>query len=78
MKKPKGEIADLEAQENNPYWDNISKIASRQRKKGIKKYGKGLEENSFGYIKRIEYLQEELVDALMYCEHIKRFLDDQR
>ena len=57
--------------QNNPYWQNIQAIAERQRAKGIKTYGRGLEDNPADIITRIEYLQEELVDALMYCEWIK-------
>ena len=56
---------------NNPYWDNICAIAERQRAKGINTYGKGIESNLADVLTRIEYLQEELVDALMYCEWIK-------
>lgn len=56
---------------SNPYWKNICAIAERQRRKGIETYGKGIEENKKDIITRIEYLQEELVDALMYCEWIK-------
>lgn len=56
---------------NNPYWNNICAIAERQRKKGMETYGKGLEDNKAGIIARIEHLEEELVDALMYCEWIK-------
>lgn len=56
---------------NNPYWNNICAIAERQRKKGMETYGKGLEDNKADIIARIEHLEEELVDALMYCEWIK-------
>ena len=56
---------------NNPYWNNICAIAEKQREKGIKTYGHGLEMNPADTITRIEYLQEELIDALMYCEWIK-------
>lgn len=56
---------------NNPYWCNICAIAERQRRKGIETYGKGLEMNPADVITRIEHLQEELIDALMYCEWIK-------
>lgn len=56
---------------NNPYWNNICAIAERQRAKGIATYGTGIEENTADIITRIEYLEEELVDALMYCEWIK-------
>lgn len=55
----------------NPYWDNVCKIAERQRNKGLRKYGFGLEDNPLDARERLEYLEEELVDALMYIEHIK-------
>ena len=59
----------------NRYWDNICAIANTQRKKGLDTYGKGLEENQADIITRIEHLEEELVDALMYCEWIKDYVD---
>lgn len=55
----------------NVYWKNICQIAAKQRQKGMATYGKGLEDNHADAITRIEYLEEELVDALMYCEWIK-------
>lgn len=58
----------------NPYWNNICAIADRQREKGIKTYGSGIEDNPEDIITRIEYLEEELVDALMYCEWIKNYI----
>ena len=59
---------------NNPYWKNVCAIAEKQRDKGIKTYGSGIEDNPADIITRIEYLEEELVDALMYCEWIKDYL----
>lgn len=59
------------ASSKSPYWENICKIADKQRKKGIETYGQGLEDNTWDIEKRIQYLEEELVDALMYCEWIK-------
>ena len=56
---------------NNPYWQNIQDIADRQRQKGIDTYGQGLEENPADMVTRLTYLEEELIDALMYCEWIK-------
>ena len=54
------------------YWKNICEIQEKQKQKGISKYGQILEENtSMATTERIEYLQEELVDALMYLEHLK-------
>lgn len=59
------------AEQENPYWQNIEAIAKRQREKGISTYGVGIENNTWEIEKRIEYLEEELVDGLMYCEWIK-------
>ena len=56
---------------NNPYWDRICEMADKQRAKGMATYGKGLEDNPLSAVERLEYLQEELIDALMYVEHIK-------
>lgn len=61
----------LETLEHNPYWERICAIAEKQRAKGVATYGQGLESNPKDIIERLEYLQEELVDALMYCEWIK-------
>ena len=62
----------------NPYWKRIEALAERQRAKGISKYGYGLESNPMSIISRLEYLEEELIDALFYIEHIKEFLSDGR
>lgn len=59
---------------NNPYWDRVTSIAQRQREKGLSKYGMKLEENNWPIEKRLEYLEEELVDGLMYIEWIKEAL----
>lgn len=56
----------------NPYWENIEKIADAQRAKGINTYRQGLEDNTELDIEAtLTYLQEELIDALMYVEHVK-------
>lgn len=63
---------DPEAYKVNPYWDNIQAIADAQRAKGINAYGQGLEANTeLDIEKTLTYLQEELIDALMYVEHVK-------
>lgn len=56
---------------SNPYWENIEALANKQRQKGIKTYGKGLESNLLDVEKRIQYIEEELIDALMYLEWVK-------
>ena len=55
----------------NPYWERICKLSDKQRAKGMETYGQGLEMNPADMLKRIEHLQEELIDGLMYCEWIK-------
>lgn len=57
--------------DQNPYWERICKLADKQRAKGMETYGQGLEMNPADMLKRIEHLQEELIDGLMYCEWIK-------
>lgn len=53
------------------YWDRITAIYNRQREKGLKKYGRPLEDNPASIDTRIRYIEEELVDALMYCEWVR-------
>lgn len=60
--------------EDNPYWERICRLSERQREKGMKTYGQGLESNPMVIEERLTYLQEELVDALMYIEHVKEWL----
>lgn len=62
---------------DNPYWDRITEIANRQRAKGIATYGQGLEQfNAPDVVQRIEYIQEELIDALIYLEWAKEKLKE--
>lgn len=56
---------------DNPYWKNVCDLADKQRAKGIATYGQGLEDNPMEMEERLTYLQEELIDGLMYIEHIK-------
>lgn len=59
------------------YFDNIAEIMERQKEKGLKKYGCLLEENkTLSIFQRIEHLQEELIDGLQYCEHLKASCKD--
>lgn len=60
---------------NNPYWSNITDMYLKQRRKGIETYGQTLENNiELNSEDRIIMVQEELIDALMYLEHIKTLL----
>lgn len=54
------------------YWQSICEIQEKQTKKGLNKYKMNLESNtSMDMLTRIQYLEEELIDGLMYIEHIK-------
>lgn len=57
------------------YWQNICDIQLQQTDKGIRHYGQRLEDNKdMTVLDRLTYLEEELIDALMYIEHLKRVL----
>ena len=58
-------------EDENPYWERICKLSDRQRAKGLATYGQGLEKNPADILKRIDHLEEELIDGLMYCEWLK-------
>lgn len=62
--------------DDNPYWERITAIADKQRAKGMSKYGQGLEANPADILARINHLQEELIDGLMYCEWIKEWVQE--
>ena len=54
------------------YWDNVCELQKKQTDKGVKTYGQRLEDNtSLSPTERLTMLEEELIDALMYIEHIK-------
>lgn len=63
---------------NSPdYWGNICEMQKKQTEKGLRKYGQVLEENTqMNMRERLEYLEEELIDGLMYLEHIKEMLKE--
>ena len=62
---------------NSLYWNNICDLNARQEEKGLKKYGVLLEDNTtLTTEQRIEHLEEELIDALKYCEHLKTIAND--
>jgi len=60
----------------NPYWERICELSDKQREKGLKTYGQGLEMNPLTIMERLTYLEEELIDGLMYIEHIKAWIED--
>ena len=67
---PDAEVEVLELSTN--YWENVCDIQRKQTAKGIETYGQTLEQNTdLDPIQRLTYLEEELIDGLMYIEHIK-------
>lgn len=40
--------------------------------KGMEKYKTNLADNPLEFVEWIQHLQEELMDAILYCERIKR------
>lgn len=58
----------------NKYWERIQSIYHRQEAKGLKKYGIPLEANPAAIQTRLTYLEEEMVDGLMYIEWVKEQL----
>ena len=59
------------------YDKHITELLEKQRKKGLAKYGETLEENTtLSREQRVDHLEEELVDALRYCEHLKMTFRD--
>ena len=57
------------------YWDEITRINEKQRKKGLNEYGQTLEDNKeLTTVETLEMLEEEMVDALNYIEKLKELL----
>lgn len=57
------------------YWDNICEMHKKQTEKGIATYGQTLEQNEdLSISDRITLAEEEMIDMLMYMEHIKAWL----
>lgn len=58
------------------YWKNICNIYEKQTQKGYETYGQRLEDNTELTIeRRLQDIEEELIDALMYIEHLKEGLN---
>ena len=57
------------------YQKAIEGLFDRQFRKGIEKYGVSLEENdTLTTEQRVDHLEEELADGMVYCEHLKAAL----
>ena len=56
---------------NISYRQNIIEKIDHQIDKGKRKYGQVLEQNDLTMEEKLDHLQEELVDALFYIEHLR-------
>lgn len=64
-------------EEEPVYAQRIEEKIRQQVQKGKKKYGVTLDENrTLTTAQRIEHLEEELIDGLMYCEHLTEAVGD--
>lgn len=52
--------------------ENVKEILNKRSSKGIKEYGTTLEDNPDGFYKWLNDIQEELLDAALYIEKIKK------
>lgn len=50
---------------------NVQKLLEKQTEKGLKKYGTTVNPADYTFIEWIEHLQQEMIDAIVYCETLK-------
>jgi len=50
--------------------DNVCAKIQKRAEVGFKKYGVGITRTDFSFLKWLQYLQEELMDASIYLERI--------
>lgn len=50
---------------------NVQQLLEKQTKKGIEKYGTTVNPGDYTFVEWLEHLQQELVDAVVYCETLK-------
>ena len=53
------------------YKEQIVSKMEQQQQKGLEKYGQHLEENDLTIEQKLNHLEEELIDALFYIQHLK-------
>ena len=67
----------MELKREPVYKLRIVDLFDRQFQKGIHKYGVSLEDNdTLTTEQRVDHLEEELADAMVYCEHLKAAIKD--
>ena len=56
--------------------ENVVNLLKSRMERGFKKYGVTTERNDINLFGWIQHLQEELLDAAVYCERIKKEIND--
>lgn len=57
--------------------DKVCEKIQERAEIGLKKYGVGMTREDFSFLKWLQYLQEELLDAAVYLEKVMENLKDQ-
>ena len=50
---------------------NVQKMLEEQTRKGLEKYGTTVNPADYDFIGWLEHLQQEMIDAIVYCETLK-------
>lgn len=50
---------------------NVQKMLEEQTRKGLEKYGTTVNPADYDFIGWLEHLQQEMIDAIVYCEVLK-------
>lgn len=57
--------------------DRVCEKIQERAEVGLKKYGVGMTREDFSFLKWLIYLQEELMDAIIYIERVMEDLEKQ-
>jgi len=66
-------MSDIINNEQDPIVASVLQKYSDRSKEGIIKYGMTMDENNLSLNEWLTHLQEELMDATLYIERIKKF-----
>ena len=62
----------------DPIVESVIQRMRRRSIRGVEKYGMTLAENPADLLEWIQHLQEEMMDAALYCERLKMELNNER
>lgn len=61
----------MEELNKNQILRNVQKLLETQTEKGIEKYGTTVNPSDYTLVGWLEHLQQEMIDAIVYCEVLK-------